>query len=428
MSGTASHVAPTDAGDVTVRSGHDGAASQSSANPPTDPVAAALASGVWREKMDRQSGKKYYVNTKTKKSTWNLAKLLAKGTEGGGPVKTNSARKSDAMLREERHERARQRVEAETVLANQISQLEQSKVELEAEVARLKAPVEAEQAKLAELRQLVADKRFTIDAVHREALQRRQARDAELRSIMHNVTNLQSVVDSDTAFKESVDARHRQLLVESMELSSDLDKERSAAEALQLAVREAERSFEIASEKLKAQEADIRRKEELVELAEADLEHVARRVRTAETEISELEQEKKRLVGKAVKANRIAAVAAEHSKAGDASVAQLTEQYQAKVRTLETLSQLERREDDALALDHGNGKLRALIQTAQRDANTLERLAQMLDAETKRVLDVVSIARADCSKVAKSLAEVERGEESRQKQLRAAATTVASTL
>ena len=260
-----------------------------SAAPPQDPVQAALASGLWREKTDATSGRKYYVNTKTKKSTWNLAKHLAsaasKKTPGGGGG--DGEMKTEASLRAERHELARQRAEEETRFAAQIMQLEQSKVELEAEVARLRAPVEAEAAKLAELRQIIADKRYSIDAVHREALQRRKARDLELRAIMSNVTNLQSVVDSDQAFKESVDARHRQLLVESMELSNDLEKERAAAEALQTAVREAERSLETASVQLKNQESEIARKQELVAMAEADLEEVARKLEEAPARCAE---------------------------------------------------------------------------------------------------------------------------------------------
>ena len=41
-----------------------------------DPVAAALASGTWVEKKDPKSGKAYYFNKATKKTTWDLAKEL----------------------------------------------------------------------------------------------------------------------------------------------------------------------------------------------------------------------------------------------------------------------------------------------------------------------------------------------------------------
>jgi chromosome segregation ATPase len=405
------------------RSVHSDAAS--TVHSPNDPVAAALASGLWKEKKDPKSGKAYFVNTKTKKATWNLAKELGREGVGtpppAGPGLRPSGRgKSDEEMREERHQRARQRVEAEVALASQIAQLEQSKVELEADVARLKAPVEAEAAKLAELRQIVADKRYTIDAVHREALQRRQARDAELRSIMVNVTNLQSVVDSDAAFKESVDARHRQLLVESMELSSDLDKERAAAEALQAAVREAELSLGLATEELRQQEAEILRKEQLVRLAETDLAAVARQKSEAEDAIKELEAERGRLQDKAKKAARIAQAAAEQAaKIGSASVAQLTEQYQSKVRTLETLSKLEAREDDAMMLEHANGKLRTLIASAQKDRTALARLSQLLETETKRVLNVVAVMHSEATLVAKTLAEMELANPKTREQLRA---------
>jgi hypothetical protein len=396
--------------------------------PPTaggvvDRVAAALQAGLWKEKADPRTGRKYYVNTRTKKATWDLAKELTKKGASSSSIAAAVAAmpatsKTEAELRAERQSRARQRIEAESVLANQVAQLEQTKVELEADVARLKVPVEAEAAKLAELRQLVADKRFSNDAVHREALFRRQARDAELRAIMHNVTNLQSVVDSDAAFKESVEAKHRQLLVESMELSADLEKERSASEALHAAAREAELSLGLAHEQLRAQEAEIARKEELVHLAEADLEGVARRRVEAEASIKELEAEKQRLLEKAQKSARISAAATEQqAKAGAASVAQLTEQYQAKVRTLENLAKVEQRDDDALVLEHSNSKLRALIGTAQRDSAALQKLATMLESEIKRVLDVVSIARADTAKVAASLSELERGEAAWQKSL-----------
>jgi hypothetical protein len=51
--------------------------------PPTaggvvDRVAAALQAGLWKEKADPRTGRKYYVNTRTKKATWDLAKELSK--------------------------------------------------------------------------------------------------------------------------------------------------------------------------------------------------------------------------------------------------------------------------------------------------------------------------------------------------------------
>ena len=42
-----------------------------------DPVAKALESGDWHEKKDEKSGRTYYYNSKTKETTWNLAKKLA---------------------------------------------------------------------------------------------------------------------------------------------------------------------------------------------------------------------------------------------------------------------------------------------------------------------------------------------------------------
>lgn len=42
-----------------------------------DPVKEALASGEWEEKKDPKTGRTYYVNRKTKKTTWDLAKELS---------------------------------------------------------------------------------------------------------------------------------------------------------------------------------------------------------------------------------------------------------------------------------------------------------------------------------------------------------------
>lgn len=395
--------------------------SSSTATPPTesasaksskDPVAAALASGEWREKFDKHSQRKYYVNKATGKATWNLAKELAKHAKASAPSAAAKpaaeSKQSQVLSRADRHERTQKRQAAELELKTQISQLESTKVELETDIARLQAPVEAESKRLADLRRQLADKKFGIEAVQLEAQKRRQVRDAELRAVMTKIASLQSSAENEQQFRDGIEQRHKQLLIESMELTNDLQKERAAADALRLSVSEAERKIEAAKVELDNLQSETRRREELVEAATVELREAAQRKARVKKSIEDAKAEKARLLERHKKSQRIAKAASDLGEDSNAVVAALTEQYHSKVKSLEALSKMEQLDDDAMVLEHSNQKLRALVATADRDSAQLTKLARQLEGETRRVADVVTNFRSELKEAMRSLAEMEK--------------------
>jgi hypothetical protein len=367
-------------------------------------VASALASGEWIEKTDPR-GKKFYVNPKTKKRVWSLEKELRASGAKGAP---SAARKADtpAEQRETRHARARQRAAAQQELRLQIGQLEQQRIDLEGEVARLQAPVDAEAAHIAELRRQITDRSFSLRVVETEVVEKRQARDVELRAVLNKIKSLQLAVDSDASYKDSVEARHRQLVAEAMDLTADLGKEEAAAETLRQSAATAERRLEEVQHELEVQRGDIARREEQVAAVELQLERTARKRNDVLRATEEAVAERDQLRAKLAKTSR--ATTATAARASTAvSVDKLAEEYRKKLQVLDSLSAVEAKQDDSMVLEQSTTRVRALVAAAERDAAVLADLRKLLEAEILRVTELVVSCRAECRQTAKRVQAVE---------------------
>lgn len=368
-------------------------------NAHSEVVAEALKSGKWKEKNDPRSGRKYYVHAETKRSIWadKFEKELTKDRKDT-PTKPQVSARS---LREERHEKARRRAEAEAQLKEKIATMEQSKVELETEIARLKAPVEQETAQLNEMRRSLGDKKFSLQIVETEVVEKRKARDAELRALLDKVRSLQSVVDSEKTYRETVEAKHRQLVVEALELKSDLQREEAAAESLRVAVRSAELKLDEAKAHMSKQKTEVQHREELVRKAEEELRFVAKKKSELETSIEQLKKEKELLTERASRMKRVASSVAHEG--GEVAVQRLAEQYNKKAKQIEQLSKRQSTEEDVVVLEHSTMKLRQLITSAQKDRTALEAAAKLLVHESRRIGNCLAECRADAQELSNTL-------------------------
>jgi chromosome segregation ATPase len=361
---------------------------------PTDEerIAEALASGLWREKVDAKTGRKYYVNTRTKQSVWSLIAELDKQaavTSQTAPLTRN--------LREERQEKLKKKAEQANELKISVATLEQKKVEMEAELARLRAPVEAETKQLEELRAQVNDMKFSLRVVENESSEKRKAREAELRTAQAKVEALKTQVDAEKQHKHSVEMRRMQLNAEALDLKQDLHKEQVNTEALKATLRAAERKQEEAKAELSRLDTEIAAEEELVRLAQDDLEALAKQKNEIIKKIQEATAQKNEL------SERVALVknndkSRSLEQQGNNLLNQLVVKYETKKRQLKLLSQSQDAEGEARRLEQSNGKLRTLLAAANRDKETLMALADCLEKETNRIKDLTAFYQSEMEK------------------------------
>jgi hypothetical protein len=144
-------------------------------------VIAAIASGEWKEKTDSRTQRRYFVHPVTRTTTWNLEKHLSS-------IKEIPASHLDS--RQVRIANAQSRISKEERLRESVAALERHKVDLEAEVARLKAPSETEAAALLELKRNVADSVFSMENSERHIEGQRMARRHELFTLRSSHTSV----------------------------------------------------------------------------------------------------------------------------------------------------------------------------------------------------------------------------------------------
>jgi chromosome segregation ATPase len=376
-------------------------------------VADALASGEWKEKVDVNRGnRKYYVNTKTKKSVWDLAKELS-GAAGGTqekPVAKEKPKEESQLdhLREDRLQKARRRAEAEAQINVAISNLERQKVDLETEIARLQGPLEQEAATIAQLKREVEDARGSMQTVAKDTMQRRRERNAELQQIRARVQKIESTKENELQHLAAVKERHLRLQAEAHELRQDLLKEQSTAESLRSAVRESQLKLQGAEAELNHMKTQIQLKEQAVMEAEQEVVSICKKRAEAEAHTEQLQREMSDLRARLVKKQKAMSLFGVPSSpmlqaAGGAAattsmevLAVLAQRVQSKKRALHDLSKSADREFDVSALQHQNARLMHLVNDAKRDAEVLQRMAAVLSHESKRTALVMTDYKAKC--------------------------------
>ena len=407
-------------------------------------VADALASGEWKEKVDANRGnRKYYVNTKTKKSVWDLAKELQNGAGASGQEK--AAKKEPVkeeshldQLREDRLQKARKRAEAEAQINLAIANLERQKVDLETEIARLQGPLEQEAAAIALLKREVDDARGSMQTVAKDTMQRRRERNAELHEIRARVQKIETTKENELQHIAAVKERHNRLQNEASELRQDLLKEQATAENLRTAVRESQKRLDAADAELTQMKSQIGQKEQLVFEAEQEVISICKKRAETEANVEKMQQEVAVLRARLQKRQRAQSLfgtpstaqpqgtanpraaaaggAATHpsvngggAAAGGTSIAAasasqtsteilavLSQRVQSKKRILQQLAKSAERELDVATIQHQNMRLSHLAGDAKRDAEALQRISAMLKHETQRTVQLTTEYKAKC--------------------------------
>ena len=368
-------------------------------------VAQALASGEWKQKVDVKTGKKYFVHVESKRSVWNLEKELARRTQAPSATTLRAGGSASATLekltRDERHQRARMRVEAETTLKAQITQLEQSKVDLEMEIARLIGPIELETAALGDMQAQQGDKQGALIALQQEARERRRARDAELQSIQKRVMMLQGAFDSSKSHREALEARHKQLMVEAHELKADLEKELHNTDTLKQSLVAMDSKAADAKLELARLHSKLAEREREIAVAEDDLRAAHATANELRAAIEERQALKLELTAKIKRVREVQQTAYARS----ADRVDLSQEYSRKLKQLSILERHQDAVETAGSLEVGNAKLQQLILAAQRDQTALARMNAVVLRECQRVAESLATLRRE-TKAAE--AEVQR--------------------
>lgn len=367
-------------------------------------MSAALASGEWRAKTDPKSGRTFYTHTHTKRSVWNLQKELEKAggekraVDGLQPEEVVASEERSKISREERQQKMQARAAAELKLREDIERLEQSNQVLELEIANLKGPVQSEAAQVEELKRILADHEVSMHEVETELGVRREQKNNELLQLQSRIGLLESQLESQEQFRESIRARYDKMTAESMELKSDLSREETAALQIQAQIRETEAKTHELKARLQLQRTDIANEEEAIKLIEDDVRALAMSKARLAGEIQrrkqELEQAKKR------RADEKAAAAASGSDARSARNSQHAMKNLESVLAAREKELAQLMEADALlekngALERCNQNLRAVLKASIRDEEALQRLAELLERENQKLAEAVAAAREE---------------------------------
>lgn len=344
----------------------------------------AFSTGAWTEQTDKQTGRKFYRNTKTRKAVWNLGKELLQQRQNAAVQQAASLKRKD-----DRYEKARKRAEEEAEVKSKVKTLEQQKTELETEIARLETPVETEREAIMDLKKQIGDAQFSLQAVEKEAETKRLERKAELERIAAKVSSLQSVQENERRHQDAIKQQHAQLLAESRELAMDLRKEQTTSETLRASVRGAERKLEEIKVEQARQKAEIERNEHLVTIAEEELSALAKKKADMEERVANNQQQIKDMRERMELAK---GVSAEHHKSLDL-LQQLTLKVEKKKKFLRDMAKTEEDTDDINQMTFTSGKLRKLINSAEADNVRLAQLLKVLNKETKRTIDIVNTYR-----------------------------------
>lgn len=348
-------------------------------------VAEALRSGVWKEKI-APTGKKFYANTTTKKTVWNLAKELeAQDQAAATASRAMTSGPSLKDLREERLEKARRRQEEESQLNTQLAALERQKVKLENEIAMLQGPVEAESAAIEELKKQLMDQKIGVDSVVREALLRRKERFDELNSLQTKVSKMEAAKEHEAAHRDAMKSRHENLVAKAHELRSDLLREQATAETLKQATRASELKLGQAQEEMHRVQQQVDAKRMLLAELESDVVVASKQKAEVEQQVTDLQRTlnelKQRLEKKREQSYASRELEKKRSGASDdyQLLVSLMQKVDARRQTLKQLSQTVQLQDEVSKYHSSTTRLKHVLLDAKRDKEQLERLNRMLE-------------------------------------------------
>lgn len=359
-------------------------------------IAEALASGIWKERV-APSGKKYYVNAKTKKSVWQTQFAKELEADEASKSKDIASPSSPAAgstvlskeLREERLEKARRRQEEESQLNISIAQLERQKIKLENELSILQGPIEAEAAAIEDLKKQLSDQKQSVDTVAKEVAVRRKEKLAELQAMLAKVQKMESAKENEAAHQEAMRKRHAQLVSETQELQSDLLREQATAEALKQATRAAELKLGQANEELRILQGELERKRGILRGLDADVVLASKKKAEADQRLADLEKTAAELEKRVEKRRQLTYAQKELEKkrsgASDemSMLIALMNKVEQRRRQLKELKQKAEVQENVLSLQTQNAKLKQLTADAARDKEQLGHLCKMLEQQTQ---------------------------------------------
>lgn len=354
----------------------------------------AVSSGLFRERTDERSGRKYYVNVRTRKSAWKItAEILQQaqresgGGGGGASSAAETAEQRRKAQRDERLEQSRKRAELEAQLRASVANLERQKSELESELARLEGPVEAEVEALERMRRELMDSRMSLMHVEKGVMQRRKDQHGLLQTIQSKIASLEAVANNERSHRDAVESRYNQLVEEGMQLSADVQKERVAYDSLKTQV-------EASEGKIKQIEFDVERlalqlstKKQELQNAETNLKNACKEQLQIEEEVHALEGEINEINTNLTKRVSFAQRSMNDQKNGGSQkiLFGLVAEVETKKKTLAHLTRSGHRKDDVVRMQEQNTVLRHLIAVFDRDKKRLKSLDAFVKAELSQL-------------------------------------------
>ena len=366
-----------------------------------DPVKKALESGEWKAKKDPKSGRTFYVHVQTRRSTWNLAKELAKIASESSGKKTIDGLQAEEIAaaeerakinREERQQKMQARAQAEMKLREEIDRIEQNNQVLELEISNLRGPVRSEAAQVEELKRILADHEVSLQDVESELTEKRDQKSNDLLKLQNRIAILEAQLESEDQFHASVQQRYNQMSAERMELKSDLSREESVSLSLQAQIRETETKTQQLRAKLHLQRSDVAAEEEAIKLIEDDVRGLSLAKSKLESEITrkqkELESAKRRKADEERTSQKVTDI-----KSTQSAIANLEHVLAARERELAQLMEADSLLEKNGAFERANTNLRSVLRASIRDEEALKQLCGILESENQKLAEAVAVAR-----------------------------------
>ena len=359
-----------------------------------DILAKALAEGLWKEKLDVKTNRKYYVHSKTKKTTWNLRKdLEAEKTANEGKIIAAElhSQTADAEQHAQVLARVKSRAQIEAELQGNCDELMRRKRELVTELLEIKEPLMLEHKLLREVQRKIEHEQFLSAHLKADLSTVRDQHLRENEAMKDKISKFRSEVDAQKASAELRGLTHQKLTEEAERMRRETLHRRSGLDDLRLQIREAHSGLDGAKGKLVSKRLEVHQREQLLEERRTTLRECITQRSTFLSAVADTRRD-----------IEIAEVAARRSSdmlAREGGNAVLRAEYERKMEFWRLLEGPLREVEDVEFMSKENDNLQRHLSRAREDEAALCRAVDVLKGELARSRHRVQALRRDSDRL-----------------------------